>query len=395
MKKAKREKRKLSRREKVSIGIGVVLASPIAAIALYLAGLIAWMSFGAAIFQHFAKPADILNDGGFPWLHFSWRDNMPEQDEWRRIVQDSGFTLGEPRLEQRNTGVWKAAFPDAKYPNIDGGTALLPMAVEFARQHLGMDAGQAGRFHDFSTTYNAYYRFCERTEHEYWFRDYFEGVDSAYWETGRPIDLLLGAPPGKEALELGEKTGVAFVHQPVCRDAFVFITGKDNPVDNLTLEQVRGVFSGEITNWREVGGAGEKIQAFQREAGSGSQQGMEELVMQGIPMADPITVKAVGGMGGLIDAVAEYRNSARSIGYSYRYYIDNQYSNENIKQLKIEGVAPTDENIISGAYPLGVEYAGVIRAGEEDGPGGLFLDWILSEEGQECVRQAGYITIDN
>jgi len=79
-------------------------------------------------------------------------------------------------------------------------------------------------------------------------------------------------------------------------------------------------------------------------------------------------VKVVEFMSGLIDAVAEYQNSARSIGYSYRYYIDNQYSNENIKQLRIEGVAPTDENIISGAYPLSVEYYGVIRAGEEDGP---------------------------
>ena len=241
MKKTKREKRKLSRREKVSIGIGVVLVSPFAAVAVFVAGLLLWMSFGAAIFERFSKPRDILNE--------------------------------------------------------------------------------------------------------------------------------------------------------YIRDAFVFITGKDNPVESLTLEQVRGIFSGEITNWREVGGADEKIQAFQREPGSGSQLGMEQLVMQGTPMADPKKVLVVGNMGGLIDAVAEYQNSARSIGYSYRYYIDNQYSSENIKQLKIEGVAPTDENIISGAYPLSVEYVGVIRAGEEDGPGGLFLDWILSEEGQACVVQAGYIPL--
>jgi len=396
MKKPKREKRKLSRGEKVSIGIGVVLAAPIAAVALFVVGLVIWMSFGAAIFERFSKPRDILNEYNSPW-----RENMPEPGEWRQIVRDSEFTLGEPLLkgttDEKGWTTWKLSLPDAKYPNIDGSTALIPMAVEFARQHLGMNAGQAGYFYHFSTTFHAYRWMCDGSEHSYYFsRDYFEGTEGfVSWETGRPIDLLLGAPPGKEALELAAEAGVEFVQKPICRDAFVFITGKDNPVESLTLEQVRGIFSGEITNWRAVGGANKEIRAFQREPGSGSQLGMEQLVMQGTPMADPKTVKAIADMGGLIDAVAEYQNSARSIGYSYRYYIDNQYQNENIKQLKIEGVAPTDGNIISGAYPLSVEYYGVIRAGEEDGPGGLFLDWILSDEGQECVRQAGYIAMLN
>jgi len=286
--------------------------------------------------------------------------------------------------------------PDAKYPNIDGSTVMIPMAMEFARQHLGMTTEQAERLCYFTTTHYAYQFLCEKNNHcIYQLVDFF-GVDkSGYWDTGRPLDLVLGTAPGDEEFKIAKKYGVTFVQKPVCRDAFVFITGKDNPVDSLTLEQVRGIFSGKITNWSEAGGPDAQIAAYQREPGSGSQTGMEQLVMRGVPMADPkmTLVQTIYSMGALVDAVAEYENSAASIGYSYRYYIDNQYSNENIKQLKIEGVAPTDENIIGGTYPLSVNYYGVIRQGEETGPGGLFLDWIRGDEGQACVKQAGYIPL--
>ena len=192
---------------------------------------------------------------------------------------------------------------------------------------------------------------------------------------------------------IAERNGVTPVIKPICWDAFVFITHKNNPVNSLTIEQLQGIFSGKITNWKEVGGRDEDIRAFQREPGSGSQTGMEELVMRGVPMASPETVLIIEGMSGLVERVAEYKNKTASIGYTYRYYIDRLYKNDNIKTIAVEGVAPTYENIRSGKYPLSVNYVGVIRGGEEEGPGGLFLDWLLSEEGQACVKQAGYIPI--
>jgi len=337
--------------------------------------------------EKYSDPGDILAKN--PW----W-GKYPKPEDWRQIVRDSQFTLGEPQWEKKDNFTY-LLLPDMTYPNLDGSTVMVPMAVEFARQHLGMTAEQAHRFSVFSTTHRAYEYLCSNGHRSYRLEGYFKGskiTDNV--RTGRPTELVLGTAPGDEEFKIADEKGVTFVQKPVCRDAFVFITGKDNPVESLTLEQVRGIFSGEITNWSEVGGPDAAISAYQRESGSGSQTGMEQLVMQGMPMADPKMVKVVVGMGWLVEAVAEYQNSAASIGYSYRYYIDNQYSHENIKQLKIEGVAPTDENIISEAYPLSVNYYGVIRQGEEEGPGGLFLDWILSEEGQACVAQAGYIPLN-
>ena len=96
-------------------------------------------------------------------------------------------------------------------------------------------------------------------------------------------------------------------------------------------------------------------------------------------------------MGELVDAVAEYENETASLGYTYRYYIDTLYKNDNIKTIAVDGIAPTDDNIRSGAYPFTTNYYGVIREGDEEEIGGQFLEWILSDEGQKCVAQAGYI----
>jgi phosphate transport system substrate-binding protein len=170
----------------------------------------------------------------------------------------------------------------------------------------------------------------------------------------------------------------------------VFITHKDNPVNSLTAEQIRGIYSGKITNWKEVGGSDCPITPFQRDENSGSQTTMEKQVMQGMAMLKPEAAQVPGDMGDLVDSVAEYRNGAGSIGYTFKYYIETLYKNENIKMLRVDGVAPDDTAIQSEAYPFWVYYYGVIRAGDEKKTGGLFLDWVLSNEGQRCVRQAGY-----
>jgi len=80
----------------------------------------------------------------------------------------------------------------------------------------------------------------------------------------------LGARPSKEQVEYAEECGTTFKYTQIGTEAFVFFVHKDNPIDSLTVEQIKGIYSGEITNWSEVGGDDEKIVAFQRNEGSGS-----------------------------------------------------------------------------------------------------------------------------
>jgi len=342
---------------------------------------------------------------------------MGRAQGWRQIVQNSRFPIGEfvrdPSVQYPANGMIQSG---SAYPVIDGSTVMIPLAIECVRQYWGTsNIENEINIVRFSTTHYAYEALFQRQPGApFWYvppahenklvynTDLISGGEpfekfqqTAYYvRPERPVELFLGTAPSPEELAMAEEYGVTPVVRPICRDAFVFITHKDNPVESLTLEQVRGIFSGEITNWAQVGGSDEAIQAYQREQGSGSQTGMEDLVMQGTPMAGPKTVLMEESMAGLVERVAEYRNGKASIGYTYRYYIDRLYKSDKIKTIAIENIAPTDANIRSGAYPLSVNYAGVIRGGEENEPGGLFLDWLLSEEGQACVAQAGYIPLE-
>ncbi|MBQ7117560.1 MAG: substrate-binding domain-containing protein [Clostridia bacterium] len=315
---------------------------------------------------------------------------IEKQDNWHKIVENSSFTLGEIAEEVDDEGWVRQYSIGRTFPEMDGSTVCVPMAMEFARQHLGFDDEAVYDFVDFSTTHYAYENLITAAE-----------LYGAFTYNGRymtdykrdSVDLVIATHPSDEELKMAEDAGIELVLRPVCYDAFVFITHKDNPVESLTVQQVKDIYSGKIKNWKDVGGNDEKIRAFQREKNSGSQTAMDRLIMGGTDMIDPIEVKVIEGMGELVDAVAEYENNTASLGYTYRYYIDNLYKNDEIKTIAIEGIYPTDENIRSEAYPYTTNYYGVIRKENEKGRSGKFLEWILSEEGQKCVGQAGYITM--
>ena len=316
---------------------------------------------------------------------------IEKQEGWEKIVADSSFTLGEIAERTDEEGWVKQYSINRTYPEIDGSTVCVPMAMEFARQHLGFDDETVYDFVDFSTTHYAYENLITKSDDLYGGFTY-NGKYMADYKR-EPIDLVIATHPSDEELKMAEDAGVELILEPVCYDAFVFITHKDNPVDTLTVQQIKDIYSGKIKNWKDVGGNDEKIRAFQREKNSGSQTAMERLIMGGADMIDPIEVKVIEGMGELVDAVAEYENNTASLGYTYRYYIDNLYKNDEIKTIAIEGIYPTDENIRSSTYPYTTNYYGVIKEEDENSRGGRFLEWILSDEGQKCVDQAGYITM--
>jgi phosphate transport system substrate-binding protein len=206
-------------------------------------------------------------------------------------------------------------------------------------------------------------------------------------------DIVLATYPSTDELNMASNAGIELIIEPVCYDSFVFITHRDNPVESLTVEQIQKIYSGKIMNWKEVGGANLKIVAYQREPYSGSQTAMEEWVMEGIPMTKPPMTEIVTGMMGLIEAVAGYENSAMSLGYTYKYYVDRLYKSPDIKILKVDGIMPSDENVRNNSYAFIAPYNAVIRSTDVDDVGGRFLNWMLSDEGQACITQAGYVSL--
>lgn len=259
------------------------------------------------------------------------------------------------------------------YPRVDGSTATLPLSYALMQAATGVDAATAEVEIRHSKTTNSFYNLV-------------------YGES----DLLLVYEPSEEAYEAAEVAEVALEIKPIGVDALVFLINDQNPVASLTHEQLVGVYSGEIVNWSEVGGADAEIVAYQRNATSGSQVMMEAQCMQGVEMAEPPKNLVVGEMGMLVDAIASYRNTADSIGYSVYYYVQNMYTQQGIRLLEVNGVAPTNETIASGEYPFTQQFYAVIRAdAAADSPERMLFDWLTTDEGRQLIADAGYVPVQS
>jgi len=180
---------------------------------------------------------------------------------------------------------------------------------------------------------------------------------------------------------------------PIGREAFVFFVNKKNIVDNVTIENIQGIYSGKITNWKELNGANLKIRAFQRPENSGSQT-MLEKIMGIVPLMEPRREDIASLMGGIINQVAVYRNFPNAIGYSFLYYSTEMVKNDQIKLLSINGVHPSRETIQNGTYPFSDSfYAIYIDDKNKNVNIEFFIEWILSKQGQELVEKTGYTPI--
>ena len=180
----------------------------------------------------------------------------------------------------------------------------------------------------------------------------------------------------------------------IASDALIFVVNAGNPVNNLTTEQVRQIYAGEISNWAQVGGNDAPIMAFQRNEDAGSQALMRKLVMGDVPMAEAPVDYTIGSMFGLMEVVKSYDNSANAIGYSVYYYAYDMEMAQGLKILSIDGVAPSAETIRSGAYPhLNAYYCVIPADAALDSPNRVLYEWLMTPEGQQLLALEGYVSV--
>ena len=212
--------------------------------------------------------------------------------------------------------------------------------------------------------------------------------EALMWQNNPPCALVLA--PSAEQIEKAKEKGKSFELTPIAKDAFVFFVPVTNPIESLTSEQVRGIYSGRIRTWRELGvDLDAKLVPYQRNKGSGSQSALERL-MGDVPIMEPLKEDHLRGMGGIVSEAADYRNRPGALGFSFRYYMEELVKEKRVKILKIDGVAPTVENIRSGAYPF-VETAYAATTGERTGNVRRFIDFLASPAGRDLVERTGYV----
>lgn len=323
----------------------------------------------------------LMNNAGASSYESITRQIEPA-DDWHQIVNNSAFQLGSISTDSVHQDY-------GSYPSIDGSTVAVPMAMEFARQHLGLSGDDLYSFVFFTTTHNAYMNLFNKQSNT------ASKIMSemVIMDPGHPIDIVICTEPSDDERATAIAAGVELSEHAVALDAFVFITHADNPVNSLTVEQIQEIYGGIIKNWNEVGGNDAKIIPYQRPANSGSQTAMENLVMKGEPLEAALPNYITSGMEGMVQVIGDYENNGAALGYTYLYYLNELIDNGSIKVLHVDGVAASAENIRSGAYPFSTAYYAVYRAEDEGATAGEFTRWILSDEGQACVKQAGYIPV--
>lgn len=206
-------------------------------------------------------------------------------------------------------------------------------------------------------------------------------------------DIIFVAGASQQQIAAAKAAGADLKFTPIGREAFVFLVGKENPIDDISYQQLRNIYSGKTANWNALGWHdGSRIIAFQRPEGSGSQTGLQRMVMTGLPIQvpQPLPDAALAGTNSLMKQISvKWRGVQPAIGYSYRFYATTMYANPDAKLLKINGVEPSTANIQNGSYPfIGDFYA--VTNGEPDGNTKLLIDWILSPQGQEIIEKTGY-----
>lgn len=197
-------------------------------------------------------------------------------------------------------------------------------------------------------------------------------------------------------IEDARANGIEPVEHVVAIDALAVILHPDNPVSELTIEQLSDIFTGRIRNWREVGGNDAPIVVVSRETNSGTHvYFLEEVVRRGDSDNTDIFAPQTLLMPSSVGITSEIRRNPNAIGYDGLGYVDAEH--EKILSVAVDAnspyVMPSAETASDGSYPLSRNLF-MYSAGEPTGTLADYLSWIQSREGQQIVADLGFVPLD-
>lgn len=312
----------------------------------------------------------------------AYKDSIPTLDDRSSLLyQYEPFVEGSKAVVLEEPATLRFDAETAQNLRLDGATALYPIYASFVRNVWPLTGVEVRLWQEDTTLA------CSGT------------IDAYIRLMKGEADVIFAAAPSEEQVELARNCGMEFHLTPIGREAFVFFVNSRNPVDGMTVSEVQGIYTGEITNWQEVGGKNQSIRPFQRAENSGSQSALLRL-MEGLPLLEPEEEDRIDGMGGIIQQVASYRNYKNAIGFSFRFYSTEMVQNGDIKLLALNGVAPIKETIRDGSYPISSEFyavtcspMGAPAPETENKDLAAFLEWILSDQGQAIIEKVGYVSL--
>lgn len=223
------------------------------------------------------------------------------------------------------------------------------------------------------------------------------------------VDMIIVPYASKDVLEYADKNNVKLLFYPVAAEALIFITPIENETENITAEQVREIYLNYgIINWTELGGPDRELVPICRNADSGSQSQIDNLILNNESMHPDIKKNHVElTMEGMLEQTAFYHGGGLSgrptesyaLGYTLYTYLKNIGEitgiDERLKMLAFEGIEPSVKTIADGTYPLADAYYVVLRDDlPEDHAAFKIVNWLLSDEGKEIIINLKLIPLE-
>jgi len=274
--------------------------------------------------------------------------------------------------------------PQPGLPQIDCSTARIP--ITDAIYKLFTERGYAGPEPLCSKTHGAWLNLADKK-----------------------ADIIFLVAPTAEELAYFAERNVDIEMKVYGYDGLVFMGNWENPVHNLTSQQIRDIYSGKIKNWNKLGGENSDIMVYIRNAESGSQRLFESLVWDGYKIPDwskmgfsedEVNAEVTQRTGKVVvddDMSLITRNvliNQYAIGFNISSYIDTNFSDSGLKLFSVDGYYPNTANYASGNYPFLTTSYVAIRAGEPEGsPARLLYDWVGTGESDALIAQNSTLTV--
>lgn len=189
--------------------------------------------------------------------------------------------------------------------------------------------------------------------------------------------------------KLDKAKAETLVDHKVVAQGFGIVVSKSLGIENLTSDQIKGIFSGKVTNWKEVGGPDKEILLIHRPAGSGTRATFEKTILGGDKSLENDSLGATQDSNGAVLSAMKANDGA--ISYLALAYMKTKEAQDALKLVKIDGVSPDKANITDGSYKFW-SWGHMYTKGEANGVAKSFIEFITSDENKESIDSLGFIS---
>ncbi|WP_291530761.1 substrate-binding domain-containing protein [Bacteroides sp. UBA939] len=284
------------------------------------------------------------------------------------------------------------------YPKVDGATATWALNRMIACKLLGVEYTWSRAIGGGERGIVPVYEQFENWDESHAFSNFLNervknsqthGAFTNLIDGNADIIVVSSHPSPSEKAHANEK-GVTLIETPIALDAFVFIVNEANPVKSLTTEQIRKIYTKQITNWSQVGGTDSEMKVFTRPRNSGSEETLRALVMGGLEPADFPESDQVQGMGAVFP---EIQTSVNGICYTFNNYKDvlAQIPEGIAAKIAIDGIFPDKTTIDNRTYPFITEVYAVIRSDlDRNSMAYKLYEWLRTGSAKMVLGECGF-----